>query len=158
MAYCSKCGAELTDSAKYCPKCGSVVSGVSASSFQEPDFDQSYFEVMRQNKLAEAGKGLKTANVMSIAGPVACLAGYFLWQADGFLMACLSIIAWFVGFIWFYIGIIYRGYYQKKVNKLSGMTAHDLYIEKKRNSQMWQDVANGARAVNTGLTILRLFS
>lgn len=37
------------------------------------------------------------------------------------------------------------------------MTAHDLYIEKKRNSQMWQDIGNGARAANTVLNIAKLF-
>ena len=158
MAYCSKCGAELSNGAKFCPKCGSVVGGVSVSSSQEPDFDQNYFEGMRQRNLADAEKYTKGAKRSMVLGVVSCIAGYFLWQQEGFGISCLSILAWFAGVIWLYTGIISNGYYSKKVSKLESMTAHDLYIEKKRNSQMWQDVANGAKTVNTGLTLFRLFS
>ena len=42
MAFCSKCGTELTEGAKFCPKCGQAANGNETSSFQSSVTDNSY--------------------------------------------------------------------------------------------------------------------
>lgn len=160
MAYCQKCGTEIPAGAGFCSKCGTPVNGVSQLSNaanNEPDFDQNYFEGLRQRKIKDNQGYVKNAKATMIVGPVVCLIGYIMWQKEGFWISCLSIFVWIMGIYTLFIGLITYSTNNKNLQKYESMTAHDLYIEKKRNSQMWQDIGNGARAANTVLNIAKLF-
>lgn len=160
MAYCQKCGTEIPAGAGFCSKCGTPVNGVAQltnTTNNEPDFDQNYFEGMRQRKIEEYQGYVRNTKISMVVGPIICIVGYLMWQQEGFLISCFSILAWIIGIFALYIGALSHFSNNKLLKKYESMTAHDLYIEKKRNSQMWQDIGNGARAANTVLNIAKLF-
>lgn len=155
MAYCSKCGSELASGVKFCAKCGNPVSTNGSSN--EADFDYDYFEKLRQQGIFEAEKSLSKLKRNYIIIAIFGLGGVYFGRLDGFLNGCAAV---YFGFC-FVLGIVmhlnFRKNYNEKLEKLESMTAHDLYLEKKRNSETWQKVGTGLKAVNTGLKILRFF-
>lgn len=154
MAYCSKCGAELQNGATFCTKCGNPVS----SNGVESDFDAHYYQnILDQNK-AEYEKYLSRKWLAVVFVLALGAGGWLFWSSGGFFNCLISIFLWIMCVVYIYTCLFAFSYYSTRLKKISTMTAHDLYIERKRNSETWQTIGNGARAVNAGLKIFQLFS
>lgn len=155
MAYCSKCGAELQNGATFCTKCGTPVS---LNGGNESDFDAHYYQNILDRNKAEYEKYLSRKWICVAIVIAFGAGGWFFWSSGGFFNCLMSIMLWFMCFGTAYIYYFLFSYYNSRLKKITTMTAHDLYIEKKRNSETWQTIGNGARAVNAGLKIFQLFS
>lgn len=81
MAYCQKCGTEIPAGAGFCSKCGSPVNGVAQltnTTNNEPDFDQNYFEGMRQRKIEEYQDYVRSTKISMVVGPIIYIVGYLM--------------------------------------------------------------------------------
>lgn len=154
MAYCSKCGAELQNGATFCTKCGTAVS---TNGF-ESDFDAHYYQNILDQSKAEYEKYLSRKWLAVVFVLAFGAGGWMFWSSGGFFNCLISIFLWMMCVVSIYTFFFTFSYYGARLKKISTMTAHDLYIEQKKNSEMWQTIGNGAKAVNAGLKIFQLFS
>lgn len=150
MSYCPKCGTQIPESLSYCPKCGS--SSV-AQSNQEPDFDYHYYENKRIKLVEDNQKYLKRSIIVLIIIGVVFLWS-LSWLSDGVMGVILfGLVGLFIiapSTIGYFL-LLFRS--KSKVDKWSKMTAHDLYIDEKKDAQNMANLANGMKAVNTGMKI-----
>lgn len=154
MAYCSKCGAELQNGATFCTKCGNPVS---TNGF-ESDFDAHYYQNILDRNKAEYEKYLSRKWICVAIVIAFGAGGWFFWSSGGFFNCLISVFFWMMCIVSMWTYLISFNYYNSRLKKISTMTAHDLYIEQKKNTETWQAIGNGAKAVNTGLNIFKLFS
>lgn len=101
MAYCSKCGAELTEGAKFCPKCGEQVNQQSKPNEQpngqlnslKEDLKEGWQEEIKsenESNNQDQTKGLSTGVkiALAVAGFFA-LTGILGGLSDGMWIACI---------------------------------------------------------------------
>ena len=103
MAYCSKCGKELAEGARYCPACGSSV-GVSNDYRPEPGYAP-----YKQEESGAAAWGILSfilTILTGIGGLILCIILYATGKPKGGLAALVGMVMAFlvgVAFIVFFI-------------------------------------------------------
>lgn len=149
MSYCPKCGTQIPESSSYCPNCGASV----AQPNQEPDFDYHYYEQKRTKLVEDNKKYIKRSIIALIIMGVVFLWS-LSWLSDGIMGQILfGLIGLFVIAPSTIGSLLVLSRSKSKVDKWSKMTAHDLYMDEKKDAQNMANLANGMKAVNTGMKI-----
>ena len=96
MSFCSKCGNQLLDNAKFCPKCGASVAGRTVSPVPEKDPSQGGFtsSAASQNGAGVgslgAALGANTDQAFAIVGALLILFTFMPWLQAGLFGISLS--------------------------------------------------------------------
>lgn len=153
MSYCPQCGTQIPESSSYCPKCGSSVA--QSQSNTEPDFDLHYYENKRLSIVERNKKTINRCNIGLILAVVFYIIALLVYS-NSVMGIILSSCASLNAFCFLFVSAICRHRAKNKVKKWTNMSAHDLYMDEKKDSQDMANLANGMKAVNTGMKIGQL--
>lgn len=146
MSYCPKCGTQIPESANSCPKCGFSIANA------EADYDFNYYEKKRKRKIEENEKVLSNANTQLVIFSILLIVCLFSCNG-GFFKIVLCGFGTLISITLLIIAAGAKSEASKKIKKWSNLTAHDLYIDEKKDAQTMANLANGLKAVNTGMKI-----